>query len=232
MLRQYTVKHYSGLSSERPETLPFGDFYFEEDTGQLYKYGQDNLAKPTSKLSEESLGEVVDIVQGWQDFADLTTQATPIEQISVDGGQVQLTTDNAGTLTDGNTTQNSETTLGGVNDIWNTSSNTIQFGGTGLITNDTIDARIHFEISPNIVPQNFKLVFEFYDDINGGGNKVFELVSAVQSVFENAGTFVEMLIERRFFIGESIKDGSAIVKLEGSSSFEVKMKGFNFEIRR
>lgn len=176
--------------------------------------------------------DATELTQGWQDFADLTTQATPIEQISVDGGQVQLTTDNAGTLTDGNTTQNSETTLGGVNDIWNTSSNTIQFGGTGLITNDTIDARIHFEISPNIVPQNFKLVFEFYDDVNGGGNKVFELVSAVQSVFENAGTFVEMLIERRFFIGESIKDGSAIVKLEGSSSFEVKMKGFNFEIRR
>jgi hypothetical protein len=176
--------------------------------------------------------DATELTQGWQDFADLTTQATPIEQTSVDGGQVQLTTDNAGTLTDGNTTQNSETTLGGVNDIWNTSSNTIQFGGTGLITNDTIDARIHFEISPNIVPQNFKLVFEFYDDVNGGGNKVFELVSAVQSVFENAGTFVEMLIERRFFIGESIKDGSAIVKLEGSSSFEVKMKGFNFEIRR
>jgi len=176
--------------------------------------------------------DATELTQGWQDFADLTTQATPIEQTSVDGGQVQLTTDNAGTLTDGNTTQNSETTLGGVNDIWNTSSNTIQFGGTGLITNDTIDARIHFEISPNIVPQNFKLVFEFYDDINGGGNKVFELVSAVQSVFENAGTFVEMLIERRFFIGDSIKDGSAIVKLEGSSSFEVKMKGFNFEIRR
>lgn len=176
--------------------------------------------------------DATELTQGWQDFADLTTQVTPIEQTSVDGGQVQLTTDNAGTLTDGNTTQNSETTLGGVNDIWNTSSNTIQFGGTGLITNDTIDARIHFEISPNIVPQNFKLVFEFYDDVNGGGNKVFELVSAVQSVFENAGTFVEMLIERRFFIGESIKDGSAIVKLEGSSSFEVKMKGFNFEIRR
>ena len=171
-------------------------------------------------------------VQGWQDFADLTTQSTPIEQTSVDGASVQLTTDNAGTLTDGNTTSNYLTTLSGVNDIWNTTSNTIQFGGTGIKTNDTIDARIHFEISPNVVPQNFDLIFEFYDDVDGGGNKVFELESSVQSVFENAGTFVERLIERRFFIGESIKDGSAIVKLKGSSAFEVKMKGFNFEIRR
>ena len=56
MLRQYTVKHYSGLSSERPPTLPFGDFYFEEDTGQLYKYGSDNLAKEVSGLSLSSSG--------------------------------------------------------------------------------------------------------------------------------------------------------------------------------
>lgn len=64
MLRQYTVKHYSGLSSERPESLPFGDFYFEEDTGQLYKYGQDERAKQTSKLSEESLEEIPNEIQG------------------------------------------------------------------------------------------------------------------------------------------------------------------------
>ena len=176
--------------------------------------------------------DATEVTQGWQDFADLTTQTTPLEQTSIDGGQVQLTTDNAGTLTDGNTTQNSATTLSGVNDTWDTESNTIQIGGTGLKVNDIIDARIHFEISPNVVPQNFKIIFEFYDGLNGTGTKQFELVSSVQSVFENAGTFVERLIERRFFIGESIANGSVVVKLDGSSAFEVKMKGLNFEIRR
>ena len=185
-----------------------------------------------SSVNEEEQQEITDIVQGWQDFADQNTQSTPIEQLLIDGGKVHLTTDNSGTLTDGNTTQNSAHTLKGVNDLWNTTSNTIQFGGTGIQTNDIIDARIHFEISPNVVPQNFKIIFEFYDGLNGTGTKQFELVSAVQSVFENAGTFVERLIERRFFIGESIKNGSAIVRLDGSSAFEVKMKGFNFEIRR
>ena len=186
----------------------------------------------TSSENEAEQEEITQLVQGWQDFSDLTTQSTPIEQTSIDGGNVQLTTDNEGTLTDGNTTQNSAHTLKGVNDIWNTTSNTIQIGGTGLQVNDIIDARIHFEISPNIVPQNFKIIFEFYDGLNGTGTKQFELVSAVQSVFENAGTFVERLIERRFFIGDSIANGSAVVRLEGTSAFEVKMKGFNFEIRR
>ena len=80
----------------------------------------------------------------------------------------------------------------------------------------------------NVTPITHQLdlveFFEFYDGVNGTGTKQFELVSAVQSVFENAGTYVERLIERRFFIGESIKNGSAIVKLKGSSAFEVKMK--------
>ena len=40
MLRQYTVKHYSGLRSEMPSTLPNGDFYFAEDTGELFKYNE------------------------------------------------------------------------------------------------------------------------------------------------------------------------------------------------
>ena len=194
---------------------PFDDI---ESTGSAAFVDNTEVSSSSSDNNVE-IELMTGYVQGWQDFADLTTQSTPIEQVSVDGASVQLTTDNAGTLTDGNTTLNSLTTLTGINDIWNTTSNTIQFGGTGIKTND-------------VVPQNFNLIFEFYDDVDGGGNKVFELESSVQSVFENAGTFVERLIERRFFIGESIKDGSAIVKLKGSSAFEVKMKGFNFEIRR
>lgn len=176
--------------------------------------------------------DVPDLAQGWQDFADAATQTTPIVQSNVAGGTVQLTTDNNGTLTDGNTTVNADHTLRGVNDIWNTTSNTIQFGSTGLQKNDMIDARIHLEISPNVIPQDFTLILEFFDGLDGTGTKVFELVSDVQSFISNAGTYTELLLERRFFIGDSIKDGSCVVNLKGSSSFAVKMKGFNFEIRR
>ena len=54
MLRQYTVKHYSGLSSERPETLPFGDFFYETDTEKLYKYNESKIAIEISGSEGES----------------------------------------------------------------------------------------------------------------------------------------------------------------------------------
>ena len=200
----------------------------------VINYGDD-------RLRAELVGAYIDNIltasgnaalQGWQDFADSATQTTPLSQTNVLGGTVQLTTDNNGTLTDGNTTTNSEHTLQGVNDIWNSTSNTIQFGGTGLQVNDIIDARIHFEISPNIIPQEFKLVLEFFDGLDGTGTKVFDLVSDIQAFTSNAGTYTELILERRFFVGDPIKDGSCVVSLEGSASFEVKVKGFNFEIRR
>ena len=184
-----------------PTQDPFDDV---ESTGSATTVDNTKVSSSNSD-NEVDIDLMADSVQGWQDFADLTTQSTPLSQPLVEGGAIQLTTDNAGTLTDGNTTVNSEHTLKGLNDIWNTTSNTMQFGSTGIETNDIIDARIHFEISPNVVPQNFEIIFEFYDDVDGTGNKVFELVSAVQSVFENAGTYVERLIERRFLLGNLLK---------------------------
>lgn len=175
--------------------------------------------------------DVVRIAQGWQDFADAATQVTPIEQTVTTGGSVQLTTDNNGTLTDGNTTVNSNTTMLGVNDIWNSTSNTIQFGGTGLAVNDVIDARVHFDISPN-VPQTFTLVFEFFTGLDGTGTKAFELSTPIPTVAANVGSFDEVTVPMRFFIGASISNGSAVVSLKGESLFVVKMRGFNFEIRR
>ena len=174
----------------------------------------------------------VQVALGWQDFADLATQTVPVVQSNVNGGSIFLPTDSSGTLTDGNTTTNAAHTLPGVSDLWNSASNSLNFGGSGILANDVIDARVHFEISSAVVPQSFKLVFEFYDGLDGSGNKVFELVSEVPRVTDNAGTFFEITPERRFFVGESIKQGSCKFKLMGTSSFSVKMKGFNFEIRR
>ena len=188
------------------------------------------IAFPTPKGPQDILSMAGP--QGWQDFADATTQTTPLEQSNISGGAMQFTTDNQGTLTDGNTTINGDHTLPGVNDIWVTTSNTIRFGGVGLITNDVIDARLHFEISSLIIPQNFKLVFEFFDNIDASGNKVFELVSEIPTIADNAGTYFERIIERRFFIGDSIKDGSCRIMLEGDSAYRLKIKGINLEIRR
>jgi hypothetical protein len=41
-LRQYNISEYSGPIAERPTSLPFGDYYFAEDIGILYKYNYEN----------------------------------------------------------------------------------------------------------------------------------------------------------------------------------------------
>ena len=43
MLRQYTIKHYGGLESEMPVTLPYGDTYLTTDTEKFFKYGRSGL---------------------------------------------------------------------------------------------------------------------------------------------------------------------------------------------
>lgn len=43
MLRKHEIKHYSGLESELPQTLPSGDTFFSTDLNNLYKYNEDML---------------------------------------------------------------------------------------------------------------------------------------------------------------------------------------------
>lgn len=42
-LKQFNVQHYAGPVSRLPAKLPFGDFYFAEDIGVLYKYNYEEL---------------------------------------------------------------------------------------------------------------------------------------------------------------------------------------------
>ena len=43
ILRKHEIKHYGGLESELPQTLPSGDTFFCTDTNNLYKYNEDKL---------------------------------------------------------------------------------------------------------------------------------------------------------------------------------------------
>ena len=167
---------------------------------------------------------------GWQDFSDLATQSTPLQVTSVNGGALQLTCDNEGVLTDGNTNYNQDTTMDDVIDIWNTTSNTIQFKGTGLEVNQNVFARIHVEIAANVVPADFKIVLDFYSEENAGGTKVFSLEKHLDEITTSAGSYEEYIEEFRFFIGESILNGSATINIIGTKAFDIKVVGFNFLI--
>ena len=168
---------------------------------------------------------------GWQDFADSnTSEASPLVQTNVNGGEVQLTNNNNDTLTDGNTTVNANTTVTGLNDLWSTTSNTIVFKDTGIEKNDIFDIRVHLNISASIISQEFNLRIDFYDDVDGGGNFVFSLREHVSTESLSAGVFRERLTNMDGFVGESILNGSAKIFLEGTKSFKVEVVGFNIKI--
>ena len=94
-------------------------------------------------------GAVGDRLIGWQDYSDTTTATTPLQITSATGGTIQLTNDASGVLTDGNTSVNATTTVSGVNDLYNSSNNFVEYNSTGIETNDVILFRTHIKVTPN-----------------------------------------------------------------------------------
>ena len=66
ILRQHEIKHYGGKLSELPAKLPYGDTFISSDTGQFFKYNQDNLPQEvtTGSVSELEL-EIKTNIQGY-----------------------------------------------------------------------------------------------------------------------------------------------------------------------
>ena len=170
---------------------------------------------------------------GWQDYADsATSEASPIIQSNILGGEVQLTNNNNDTATDGNTNVNANTTVEGVNDLWDTSTNTFIFKDTGIGKNDLFDIRFNPNVNPNIVPQDFGIRVDFYDDVAGTGNLVFSLKKSGTSRNDSAGVFDDDFIHVEGYFGESILNGSAVAYFYGSKSFEVENIGHKINIFR
>lgn len=227
--RIHEIKHYGGRDAEKPAKLPYGDTYLANDTKKLYKYGIDNLPIEVSANPEEIGKELI----GWQDFADSnTSEANPLVQSNISGGEVQITNNNNDNATDGNTNVNAETTVKGLNDLWDTSTNTFIFDGTGIEKNDLFFIRFHINTSANIVPQDFDIRVDFYDQPAGQGNYIFSLRKSGQSINNSAGVFVEDFIYVEGYVGESILNGSGIAYLEGSSAFEVEIIGHKINIQK
>ena len=189
------------------------------------------LYNPTTDKLESDKPIETKYIIGWQDFADSnTSEANPLVQSNISGGDVKLTNNNNDTLTDGNTNVNAETTVEGLNDLWNTTSNTLVFKDTGIEKNDLFDIRVHINVSASIISQDFNIRIDFYDDVDATGNLVFSLREHVSTETLSAGVFRERLVNMDGFIGESILNGSAEIYLEGTKSFEVEVIGWNIKI--
>jgi len=213
---------------------PIGSSYLDLLTGTMYVKMDTTpdaagIYKVGGWISETDL--TGQSLIGWQDFADSgTSEASPLVQPIVSGGDVHLTNNNNDTLTDGNTGVNAETTVVGVNDLWSTTSNTFVFKDTGIEKNDLLSIRVHLNVSASIISQDFSLRFDFYDDVDAGGNYIFSLNQHLATEALSAGVFRERIVAVDAFVGESILNGSAKCFLVGTKSFEVEVIGWNIRI--
>lgn len=222
-----TQNQFYGKRRDLPSKLPPGSIYICSDEDSFYHAREDGRPIPF-EINQESIDalRVGKKLIGWQDYADSnTSEANPIVQSNVNGGEVQLTNNNNDTATDGSTNINSNTTLEGVNDLWDTTTNTFIFKDTGIGKNDLFDIRFNPNVSPNIVSQDFGIRVDFYDDVAGTGNKIFSLKKSGKTRNDSAGVFDDDFIHIKGYFGESILNGSAIAYFYGSKSFELEYIG-------
>ena len=175
-------------------------------------------------------GAVGDRLIGWQDYSDTTTATTPLQITSATGGTVQLTNDASGVLTDGNTSVNATTTVSGINDLYNSSNNFLEYNSTGIEANDVILFRTHIKVTPNTVPCDVYLKFTFYDDVAGGGTEQFNLQKSVKTISANAGTTVDVIDQINYFIGASIVNGSNKIEVITTAAADIEVVGYNINI--
>ena len=225
-----TQNQFFGLKKDIPKRLESGSSFVAVDTNELYIAADSGLLFKASTSNRDDFLNIGKNLFGWQDFADSkTSEQNQIVKPDINGGRVQLTNNNNDTLTDGNTNVNAETTVEGLNDTWDTTTNTFIFKDTGIEKNDRFAIRFHVNISADIISQDFKIILDFYDEPGGQGNYIFSLSKKAGSITKSAGVFEEAFPEIRGFIGESILNGSAIAYVYGTKSFKVENIGYNIE---
>lgn len=185
-----------------------------------------DTAVPNIKLFQLNESIESDRTVGFQDFADSLTATSPIVT-NTGGGSIQLTNDNNGILTDGNTNYNENTTLRGVTDIWRTTDNVFSFKDTGVLVNDTHFVRIHLAVTPLIVPLEHSISLDFYGTEDGSGPRIFGFSTKLATRTSQAGVEQEHLIDQRYFVGESIAEGSLKLTYNADTSSSVRVIGWN-----
>ena len=79
-------------------------------------------------------------------------------------------------------------------------------------------------ISADIINQDFDVKLDFYDDVDAGGNRVFGFQKQIHTETLSAGVFREKMVDMKFFVGESILNGSATISLVGGFKFHPTLR--------
>ena len=167
---------------------------------------------------------------GRQNFADTTTATTPLQITALAGGEVKLTNDASGNLTDGTSITNANSTIEGLNDLWNSTTHTIDFGD--LEENDTMIVRVGTKVTPNSVAADYKIRVDFYDEVGGAsglGSKQFDITYPYITI-NNAAVETPVEQDIRWFIGSSVVGGSCEIFVECNQSTDVEVVGFDILI--
>jgi hypothetical protein len=85
IIRQYSVKFYSGLLADKPSNLGPGDFYYATDTGQDFRF---NESGQSSLLPIGAGGVSSDAEQLLKGGSDGLVMLDPDDLVSVDAGNV------------------------------------------------------------------------------------------------------------------------------------------------
>ncbi|WP_296683216.1 tail fiber domain-containing protein [Flavobacterium sp.] len=154
---------------------------------------------------------------GYFDYNDLVTQTTPLTAVT--NVALKLTNDTAGDNT--NTSQNPY----GVSYVWDTITN--QFNFSELSIGDTIDVRIHVQVTTTTNNQKVGLSAKL------GIGSVAEFTNSIFSgQFKTAGV-QEISFVAPFYMGSSyITDYPAELYLTTDASASVKVKGWYVRILR
>ena len=154
---------------------------------------------------------------GYFDYNDLATQTTPLTAVA--NVALKLTNDTAGANT--NTSQNPY----GVSYVWNSTTNQFYFGE--LSVGDTIDIRVHIQVTTTSANQKVNLKAKF------GIGSAFQFENSIYSgQFKTAG-LNEISFVAPFYIGSAlIKDYPAELSLLTDAGASVKVDGWYVRILR
>lgn len=158
---------------------------------------------------------------GWQD----TAHGGLSQSISdVSGGEVVLLNDGQGFAT------SSEYTVPGVNNVWSTSSNTLEL--SELQEGDVATLRLDVEVTPEVVPCRLSVELRFYDGAGASGSLVFTAPVRRTELTSGAGTAVRIVESFPFYVGPAVASGSAQIVLASSAGVTVDVQGWFLAIGR
>lgn len=139
------------------------------------------------------------VQQGIYDYADTATSTTPISLTLADT-QYQLTNDGTNSL--------SSYGLSGIDDIWDTSTNSFDF--SGLDIGDTVDLRIDLDVTTTSTNTAFSLYIEL------GTGEQLPIVSEIN--YKAAGTYEIVRLFSVYIGSADTRDNAAKLYLKADST--------------